>query len=64
MDYFTEIYGKQLIKVVALHWATLVVFATLSHQNMASEFHMYESPASEDKDDVERLSHWSVLGNW
>ena len=50
------------------HWATsiswlyvyslLVVFATLSRQNMASEFHMYESQASENKVDVERLSHW------
>ena len=26
---------------------------------MASEFLMYESQASEDKVDVERLSHWS-----
>ena len=31
----------------------------LSHQNMASELHMYESQVSEDKVDVKGLSHWS-----
>ena len=40
-------------------YSFLVVFAMLSHQNMASEFHTYESQASEDKVDVERLSNWS-----
>ena len=40
-------------------YSFLVVFTTLSHQNVASEFHMYESQASEDTVDVEGLSHWS-----
>ena len=40
-------------------YSFLVVFAKLSHQNTASEFHTYESQASENKADVKRLSHWS-----